>query len=170
MWVCVCPKDRTWQGDFNKEAFITSCQWSCVSPQRGFRIRPAWPLKLKQPQAESHTCRGRISSHRLNLERKEEPESSFSGVDSQQDDLGVDVWSEGERRREGLVLARVRRGGLAILGQLLRPRGESLDVHKLGASTQRIHPLRHRRRSLDEEAKGDKMGFNTAAGAPKLDV
>lgn len=68
----------------------------------------------------------------------------ISGLDSQEDDLGVDVWSEGEGGREGLALARVRQGGLAILGQLLRPRGECVDVHELGASAQRIHPLQDR--------------------------
>lgn len=65
--------------------------------------------------------------------------------DSQEDDLAVDVWSERERRGEGLLseqaVALVQRRLLTILTQLLLPRGERLDVHELGASTQRIHPL-----------------------------
>lgn len=66
--------------------------------------------------------------------------------DSQEDDLAVDVRPEGEGRGEGLLaeqaVALVKRCLLTILPQLLLPRGESLDVHELGASTQRIHPLR----------------------------
>lgn len=76
--------------------------------------------------------------------------------DSQEHDLAVDVWSEGEGRGEGLLaeqaVALVQRCLLAILAQLLLPRGESLDVHELGASTQRIHPLRHCRLTLDIRA------------------
>lgn len=64
--------------------------------------------------------------------------------DSQEDDLPVDVRSEGEGRGEGLQAAQavavLPRRRLALLTQLLLPCWESLDVHKLGASAQRIHP------------------------------
>jgi len=63
---------------------------------------------------------------------------------SQQDDLAVDVWSEGEWRGEVLQAVsraqRVQRVQRHPLPQLLLPRGESLDVHELAASAQRVHP------------------------------
>lgn len=94
--------------------------------------------------------------------------------DSQEDDLRVDVWSEGERRGDVLAVAPVQRGGLAILLQLLRPCGESLDVHEPGTSAQRIHPPRHCRATLDAQAKRQKSAlnlyFNTAGGALKTNV
>jgi len=67
--------------------------------------------------------------------------------DSQEDDLPVDVRSKGEGRGEGLLAERVvtllHRRFDSILSELLLPRRKSLDIHKLGASTQRIHPLWH---------------------------
>lgn len=76
--------------------------------------------------------------------------------DSQEDDLAVDVWSEGEGRGEGLLAEQavtvVQRCLLTVLPELLLPRGESLDVHELGASTQRIHPRWHYRLDLQAAA------------------
>lgn len=69
--------------------------------------------------------------------------------DSQEDDLAVDVCSDGEGRGEGFLakqaFALVQGCLLDILIQLLLPSGESLDVNELRASTQRIHPITHRR-------------------------
>lgn len=64
--------------------------------------------------------------------------------DSQEDDLAVDVRSAGEGRGEGVlaeqaVAALLLRQLRAVLAQLLLPHGQSLHVHELGASTQRIH-------------------------------
>lgn len=68
--------------------------------------------------------------------------------DSQEDDLAVDVWSKGEGRGEGLLAVTLAQRHLfTIFAQLLLPRRKSLDVHKLGASAQRIHPLRHHKLS-----------------------
>ena len=82
--------------------------------------------------------------------------------DSQEDDLAVDVWSAGEGRGEGLlteqtvaVILRL----LTILTQLLLPRGESLDIYKLRASTQRIHPLWRNRLAPDLRPASLQEGF-----------
>lgn len=65
--------------------------------------------------------------------------------DSQEDDLAVDVRSEGEGRGEGLLteqtVALLLHRLLRVLAELLLPRRERLDVYELRASTQRIHPL-----------------------------
>lgn len=64
--------------------------------------------------------------------------------DSHEDELAVDVGSEGEGRGEGVRAGQaVALVGRRLLTELLLPGGESLDVHELGASAQRIHPLRH---------------------------
>lgn len=65
--------------------------------------------------------------------------------DSQEDDLAVDVWSEGEGRGKGLLteqtVALLPQRLLHVLADLLLlPRRERLDVYELRASTQRIHP------------------------------
>lgn len=66
-----------------------------------------------------------------------------AACDSQEDDLAVDVGSEGEGRGEDLLAEQavppVQRR-LLLVSQLLLPGGERLDVHELGASAQRVHP------------------------------
>lgn len=76
--------------------------------------------------------------------------------DSQEDDLAIDVRSEGEGWGEGLLtgqaVALIPHYLLTILTQLLLPCGESLDIYELGASTQRIHPLWYSRLTPDLQA------------------
>lgn len=82
--------------------------------------------------------------------------------DSQEDDLAVDVWPEGEGRGKGLqaeqAVVLVQCCGLNILPQLLLPRRESLDVHEVGASTQRIHLRWHNKLTLDLQAAALQAG------------